>query len=186
MKIMNFSALAIAALAVSACSSSNSGGSRSFDQLAEEGQALITKYENEDVTPTSNVPTAGNATYNGVAAFGTTQSFDVQNAEALAAVSLEADFAANSISGTIDNFVDFDGERAPGSVAVTNGTIAGNAIEADLSGDLTIEGTSIAVGGDLAGNFVGANAEAIIGDIEADLTGPGGSETIFGVFGVEQ
>jgi hypothetical protein len=55
-----------------------------------------------------------------------------------------------------------------------------------LSGDLTIEGTSIAVGGDLDGNFVGANAEAIVGNIEADLTGPGGSETIFGVFGAEQ
>lgn len=185
MKIMSFSAVAIAALAVSACSSSNSG-SRSFDQLADEGQALLTQYENEDVTPTSNVPTAGSATYNGVAAFGTTQSFDVQNAEALAAVSLEADFAASSISGTIDNFVDFDGVRAPGSVAVTNGTIAGNAIAADLSGDLTIEGTSIAVGGNLDGNFVGENAEAVFGNIEADLTGPGGSETIFGVFGAEQ
>lgn len=132
------------------------------------------------------MPTTGTATYKGAAAFGTTQNFDVQQAEALAAVRLEADFAASSISGTIDNFVDSSGERAAGSVAVTNGTIAGNGIAADLDGNLTIEGTSIDVGGDMAGNFVGANADAIVGDIEADLTGPGGTETIFGVFGAEQ
>jgi hypothetical protein len=180
------SSIAILSL-MSACSSSSSGN-QSFDQLATKGQNIITKYEDADLTPESEMPTVGTATYNGVAAFSSVADAEyiAENADAVAALRLEANFGDSTIGGKMDNFVDYDNVRAPGSVQVTNGTISGNAFNADLDGDITIEGEAVTVSGDMAGGFLGADANAVAGAIQADLSSGGGTETLYGIFGAEK
>ena len=172
---------------ISACSSS-SGGKQSFDEIATKGQNIIEKYEDADVTPVSAMPTSGTATYNGVAAFSDVPdaAYIAENAEAIAALRLEANFEDSTIGGEMDNFVDYDNDRAQGSVQITNGTISGNTFGADLDGDLTVDGDTATVSGNMEGAFVGADASAVAGALQADLSDSGGlGMTLYGVFGAE-
>jgi len=180
------SSIAILSL-MSACSSS-SGGNQSFDQLATKGQNIIEEYGNADVTPESAMPTAGTATYNGVAAFSDvpSESYIAENAEAVAALRLEANFGDSTIGGKMDNFVDYNNVHAPGSVQITNGTISGNTFNANLDGDITIEGEAVSVSGDMGGGFLGADANAVAGAIRADLSSGLGTATLYGIFGAEK
>lgn len=173
---------------MSACSSS-SNGNASFDQLAAEGQNLLAKYDDTSVTPESAMPTVGTATYNGVAAFSDRADADYisNNAEAVASLRLQANFGDSTIGGKMDNFVDYENTSASGSVQIINGTISENVFAANLDGDLNIEGQVVPVSGDMAGAFLGANANAVAGFIEADLAlGGYGTETLYGVFGAEK
>jgi hypothetical protein len=181
------SSMAIVSL-LSACSG-GSGSSQSFDQLATKGQNIIEKYQDADLTPEAAMPTSGTATYNGVAAFSDVPDAEyiAENAEAVAALRLEANFGNNTISGKMDNFVDYDNERADGSVQITNGSISGNTFNANLNGSLTVDGDTASVTGDMAGGFVGANANAVAGVLQADLSAGGQTgATLYGIFGAER
>ena len=126
------------------------------------------------------MPTSGSATYNGVAAYGQTQDFDqiLENPETMSTVTLQANFASDSVSGQLGNFRDYENNALAGSVSLNNGSIAGNSISADLSGNVD----SIPVAGALQAGFVGPDAEAVVGTIEADY----GGKPIYGIFGAER
>lgn len=176
---------------LSACGGSGGSGNpsvkyKSFVDMAQEGQTLIGKYWSAGLTPFANMPTNGKATYTGVAAYSDVLNakYIVENAEVVSKVTLNADFAADEISGKLDNFRDYENKAIAGAVDIKNGKIQGNTIKADLSGQINVTGQgNSSVNGSLAGGFAGPNADAIIGGLNADVSNVG---EIYGVFGAEK
>lgn len=156
--ILAFASLPALAL-LTACSSGgdggNSAGSVSFADMAGQANALLTRVEDYDLTPVADMPTDIKATYRGVAGFSDVADADyiVENAEIMSEVEMNADFRTGSVTGELSNFRYYDNDRIDGTVAIRNGSINGNDLRADLSGNLNYgEGTE-RVTGDLAGSF---------------------------------
>ena len=177
-------------LALSACSSgggSDSGGADVSSEFATKGvQAanLIADYGDAPLTPVGNMPT-GTFVYEGVAGFNfgdVSNEYIASNAEALADVTLQADFDNASISGNLTNFVDYTNTKAAGQVDLRNGTIAGNEFTADATGSATYNGNPLVVQGTVDGDFVGPSGNAAIGRIE----GTWGGSTVSGLIGAER
>lgn len=177
---------------LSACSSSSGGGSdatQSFDQLLAQGENIAIKYEEAELTSVSDMPTGGTATYHGVAAFVEASDgyYTPENPEMAAArLRLDANFKDSTIGGEMNNFVDADNARARGSVQIGDGNISGNTFDAKLNGTLTAEGNTAVVDGEMAGAFVGSNADAVAGGISMGLSYPEVSGTLEGLFVAEK
>lgn len=181
-----FAVLAIASLSACGGSSTSSSGSipasfeqlssASAEQLRERGEALLAQYDTVDDTTIEQMNAqTGTATYAGVTAFGETPDFTLDEVVATSAISLTADFGADSISGQMTNFYEEndvgDFVSIEGSLDVTGGTITGNTFTAAVSGDLaTLEGEQ-SVSGTLDGGFIGSGAEAVEGDIDGTIGG---------------
>lgn len=172
--------------ALSACGSSggNSHNSASFNDMARQGNALIAKYQDAEPTRAADMPTDLRATYRGVAAYSDVPDIEyiAENAEIMSDVALNADFRTGAVDGELSNFRFYDNDRISGSVAIRNGAISGNMIGADLAGDLTYGGGTERVTGDLAGMFVGPQAEAVAGAMAGQI----GNEGFYGMFGAER
>jgi hypothetical protein len=133
----------------------------------------------EDLEFTETLPPGGSATYQGY--LGATASLPGGDAVfILADASLEARFADGEMSGAFTNLIGSRGARVPGSVAVTNGIIGPSGIDALVAGSFTYGGTGYAVSGTLSGAFLGASAGAMVGVVDAGLTGPGGTGSFTG------
>lgn len=163
---------------------SSSGGGKSYADLAAEGQTLIARFQSQGPTPLGSMPT-GSAVYNGVAAIST-QTFNVNSAianpEALGTVTLNANFDAGSISGSMANFVGRDDSSFGGSINLNNGSISGNAFGSDLVGQANVSGQNVNIIGDLAGVFVGTAAQGIY----AEFNGFGDGVPFAGAIGAER
>lgn len=173
-----------AVVTLSACGGSSTGGGQSsFEQLSAEGTDLIARYGNAPTTALSAMPT-GTATYSGYAAYSTQFSSPadiVQFAETLSEVELTANFDTSALNGRAFNFRYVDpAYQVSGDLAIA-GNITGNSFDASISGTLTesFEGASLPVNwnGNLSGEFVGSNADALRGTGTA--TGDAG---LFGTF----
>ncbi len=119
-------------------------------------------------TPSASMPTVGSASYRGEAYAYVWDprpaSASVRDAEFYrGALRLEADFAAASISGVVNNLEEqqSDGTYAAinGQLDIADGGIQGNALSADLSGN--------GFTGNLRGAFYGPAAEEAAGVMEA-------------------
>lgn len=119
-------------------------------------------------TPSASMPTVGSASYRGEAYAHVWDprpaSASVRDAEFYrGALRLEADFAAASISGVVNNLEEqqSDGTYAAinGQLDIADGGIQGNALSADLSGN--------GFTGNLRGAFYGPAAEEAAGVMEA-------------------
>lgn len=172
--------------ALSACGSSggSSSSNASFNDMARKGNALIAKYEDAEPTRVADMPTDLQASYRGVAAFSDVPDVDyiAENAEIMSDIQLNADFRTGAVDGELRNFRFYDNDRIAGTVAVRNGAISGNMLEADLAGDLTYGGGAERVTGALAGMFVGPQAEAVAGAMAGQI----GNEGFYGMFGAER
>ncbi len=145
----------------------------------------------EYITPVGTMPKKGTATYKGAAVYSTTHDLvDVirkkgryftvaeirETIQATSDVTLTADFAADSISGSLTNFHDEDGAIA-GAVDIKNGTITQNTFKGELSGNLALSGKSSPVTGDMEGVFNGYGAQGLGGN----LTGSAGDTPLSGL-----
>ena len=179
---MNLSIKIVTSLAgcsffLTACGGSSTG-SNSFETLASEGRSLIAQYGTAPTTDIANIPTTGTATYEGVAAYSTQYSSPVdisQYATTVSDVTLTADFANSTVTGTADNFhtVSTPNVTLNGSLALS-GNITGNTFSTNLNGTVTetitgltgaqasLNGTQLPVSytGSTSGVFVGSSAEA--------------------------
>jgi hypothetical protein len=119
----------------------------------------------QDFTP--DLPTSGSATYTGhlagLAVFGTAEPVLVT-----AGVTLTAEFVPGTIAGSFTNARSAD-DAVSGSGTFTDGAIGPAGIDTRVTGTLSRAGTVHAVDGAFRGAFLGANARAIVGGIEADL-----------------
>ena len=175
---------ASAAVFLTACgggsSGSGSGGSNaSFSSMANRGEALIEKIDTMNVTPSNSMPTAGTATYKGVAGFAASEYDEI---EVISEASLTANFSRSTIAGNLTNFRDYENTAIPGTVSLQSGKIRGNEFGADLNGQVTIDGKKAAVNGDMYGGFAGSKANMMAGFIEGTV----GGQRVVGVIGAEK
>lgn len=183
-KTFSFIAILPVVASLAACGSSGGGGSKSFNELAREGNALLSSFEDSDPTPVASMPTTGKATYRGVAAYGDVPDpeYLAENAEIVSEVELNANFASGNVGGKLDNFRLSNNDRINGSVAVRNGRISGNELTADLAGNLSYDGARDRVDGAMAGFFVDDDADGVIGAMAGEI----GSDRFYSVFGAER
>lgn len=127
--------------------------------------ATAARLADQDFTPV--LPSRGTATYSGhlagLAVFGGSEPVLVT-----ATVNLTAQFVPATISGSFSNARSAD-DTVSGSGAFTNGTLGPAGIDSSLSGTLSRSGEALAVDGAFRGAFLGRDAQAIVGGIEADL-----------------
>lgn len=136
-------------------------------------------------TTASTMPTSGSATYTGDTALA--GDFGATNYVMLGETTLNAAFSATggTVTGTMSNFSGvtltdaqveqynngtlnaFEAARAAnvvdGTVAVTDGVIAGTGFEATTTGDLKMAGSTYAITGEIEGTFRGDGATAVSG-----------------------
>ena len=182
-----------ACLAVSACGGGGGGGdneerrvttalrvtSEPLPAVADPQRALSLSGESvelseeftagEEIVPTSNLD--GRATYTGVATFvrGGLDS----GIAALGRLTLDADFDSREISGDISDFASSSEQfRVSGELDVVNGEILSGAddgrFDADLEGDLNVNGSNRQVTGGMEGIFTGNDAQAVAGSVNVD------------------
>ncbi len=166
-------------LAVSACSTPLTSTITNED-LAEI-QALNTAIEDLAVdTNPGDVPDNGTATYSG---YMTTSAGNDSNI--VGDLNLTADFDAGTVSGTADNInlllspnPDVNSQSLAGSLNVSNGTITGTAIAADLTGNLSgvASGLNATLSADLdlngeimSSSVDGTSSDIITGGITGDI-----------------
>ena len=182
-------------------SSDSSGGSSSvstpvlpegsFALLENEGLSLVNDFSN--ATPTLIMP-AGSATFEGIAAYsGSHTEFDdiIAFAEVLSEIELTANFGSDEINGRAFNFQDFDPLYTYDGEVAISGEIVGSELAGVVSGTLTEtfnnKSNDVFYSGNISGNFVGNNADAIVG--EGQVKGEGswwGDTTINSVFGARK
>jgi hypothetical protein len=180
-----------AVLALAACGGSSTGGSgSSFQQLSTSGINLISQYGNAQATAPASMP-VGTATYRGVAAYSTLYSNPVdivQFAETLSEVELVANFDTSGLSGRAFNFRYIDPAITVSGELQVTGSISSNTFNANINGTLveSYQGASLPVNwnGSVTGDFVGNNADAIVGTGsaigDAGIFGSVTANTVFG------
>lgn len=189
MKILQSLALVAATGGLSACSSDddfNLSDPPTFDDLAVEEANLIGEYAGEDFTPVDDMPTSGSATYNGVAAYSSSEvSPDAIRADpdSLSSITMTADFSSSDIFGRAHDFQSARGIDIDGGLEITGGTITGNDFDANMGGTLTEDGVEVSYDGGVVGDFVGEGAEALEGSSAAVATPEDGDPYVVrGVF----
>ncbi len=118
--------------------------------------------------PGAEIPGSGQATYIGNAnLYPGTEVFDqnyVKPADfAIGKVQLTADFSTGTISGKIDDFLSPSDQAIQGSISISNGVITNvdqqafpnrdDSIDADLSGNIDLNGVNTGVAGTMSGSF---------------------------------
>jgi len=144
---------------------------------------------NEETKEYQNITTAeemsqrsGSATYTGVAGLWVADSEEIlaQRMEndadpaVVAALNLTADFDSSSITGSMTNLqTNEEDMTVSGQIDLANGTISGGDLTADLTGTIETTGDgpdeTLTLTGTTTGAFVGDNAEAAVGEIDATL-----------------
>ena len=86
-----------------------------------------------------------------------------------------ADFATSKLSGSMTNFqISEEGNSVNGTIDVSDGSISGGNLLADLSGNLNgnVDGQEEehTFTGTMDGTFLGDGAEAVVGGIEGSLS----------------
>ena len=170
--------------ALAGCESGETAEVLDFGGFGDEFFLILDANAEGEIIAPSELPTAGSATYEGVAIASTPEAGFAGN------ITLRADFEDNAISGGISNIVDDLDQRFTGSLDVENGVIDRDAIttreytyEADLNGTLiNSDNETVRVDGFLAGDFIGTGAEATAGIVGGSVTGPLGTETFEGGF----
>jgi hypothetical protein len=182
----------VIAVALSACGSSN--GIADYEELGNKADAVIDRVKvvgdyNEETKEYQNITTAeemsqrsGSATYTGVAGLWVADSEEIlaQRMEndadpaVVAALNLTADFDSSSITGSMTNLqTNEEDMTVSGQIDLANGTISGGDLTADLTGTLETTGDgpdeTLTLTGTTTGAFVGDNAEAAVGEIDATL-----------------
>jgi hypothetical protein len=171
---MNKNLFAIPVLfALSAC-----GGSSpklGFVELEDRGDALAERFENMEITPLSDMPTTGSATYSGVAGYApgdintmTDEEVAALESELVSEMSLTASFVSGEVSGAFTNFSGRDkalGEVS-GRIDILNGEVVDNMLVADLDGRITDDYGPISVDGELGGVFAGADHRMVGGALD--------------------
>ena len=180
-----FGILCIAALGLSGCGAAERAiadrigddddairGGTQFDVLLDEGLAIRDILD--PLAPATNMPPNGTASFDGIAAMNWGPPVvDSGGTNLLSRVTLNADFAANTIGGIFADFERPSGAQINGLLAVTGGTIAGNTVSFNVTGRLTG-----AVDGNIEASttnatFLGDGAQGIVGDLTGTFTGIG-------------
>jgi len=173
---------------VAGCGGGGSDGdeSASYGTMNDAAYALETKYADADWR--LYVPDgvdAGSATYKGYVG-GYISDVDVDYGHAIGKLTMDVDFADDTLSGDASNFRMEDDSAIGGTLSLTGGVIPyNNGVDAatlvgTLSGDLEFNAVTYATDIDLIGGFLGGAADdtATIPDAVAGYA-VGGGNTLF-------
>ena len=177
-KMMTRTAIGVAILAgLAGCGDVDS---LSYGDLKEISRDLEIRYGEADDTEADSMPTSGAGTYTGVALFGPgsdtgsgSGEASLSAQEAIAGqIALTANFGSRSITGQITNLRNAS-ESNPyydGTLNVSAGSIEDTTFEGRLNGSLNSARGFNNFSGTMEGSFVGGRANAMVGDIEGELT----------------
>ena len=175
MKTFYLSLPAIALLAACGGGSTGVGNAPQFttlDGAVDELGFFIDKAERLDPTPVANLPTSGSAEYEGVFSLGriferfpNDPNPQLDN-PLVGEVDLDVNFAQNTVTGDADNFFGENG-AVSGQLAITAGQIDRSGPDlfwdAEVNGNLPINGAQRTVEGDVFGGFSGNRSQFIGG-----------------------
>lgn len=169
------------ALAPTAAAASAPSNNASFAQMYTHGERLIAKYDTPSTAPTrpDQMPKNATATYKGVAGFAGDVDSD---AEVMANVQVNANFANSTVNGRFDNFRTVDNQALPGTVSMATTAISDNIYKSNINGSLNVDGTAYAVTGQAVGAFANDGATATTGVVEGKL----GAADFIGVYIAER
>ncbi|WP_413717170.1 hypothetical protein [Silicimonas sp. MF1-12-2] len=131
-----------------------------------------------EVTPVGDIPTENSAVYDGYIIL---DAGSIWLRESYAGeMTLEAQFDANTVSGSADNLYDRSGAPVAGSLVIGGGVIdraspsaGGGQITADLDGLLTdSKGVDLTVDTEMVGDFYGPDAEGFLALINGTMSSP--------------
>ena len=139
-----------------------------FSGLKSAAEAMWANYGPAVATPLTQVPTAGSATYSGVASVSSTSISSPQiiaTARRVGRVDLVVNFGSNSFAGRAYAFQSVDpGTTTSGEVTLAGSVYAGDFLGA-LSGKLTDTSASLSetvtMSGTVTGELLGSGAEAV-------------------------
>ena len=167
---------------LSACG--GDGGASGFAAREDAAIALRNQLAEFDISEASAIPTTGDATYEGLI------GYEQADFAVIGDLLVGFNFQSNAISGNASNFLDSDGVRYQGSLALSNGNIDRTAdpdtdfqFVADLGGSLQAGGQTFTVNSFLDGNFLGPQREGIAGFVVGVIDGPDGTIFVDGEFG---
>lgn len=177
-------------LLAAACSSTGDlpslPSSPSYSDLYSSGDTLMSTIETLGPTPEVNMPVSGTATYVGVAGLSSAAPFSsYDDAELIGQAVLTADLSKHELSGSMTGFRDMSNDAFSGTIVIDNGQITGNGFNGDVSGSLTSPGASggtVALSGTTSGNFMGTDAEGLLGTMSGTRTGSA-SGAFYGLIG---
>lgn len=163
-------------------------GTLTASQLIETGNRLEAQYASTAVTAT--MPTSGTASFRGIGAASTTggsPKIIMDNAISVYEITANVDFSNGSLTGEANNFQSTDpGEIISGSIPIS-GNFTGSAFTGNFDGTLQESGTATNYSGSLSGNFVGTDANALVGTGTGNRTVSGdSSQNIFNYWGLER
>lgn len=165
--------LGTAAFALSACLG---GGSADNEEFQDEFD-LFSALSAGELASIDTGARTGTATMTGAVAVNV-ETDDGEEVEVLSPLTLEADFDADTATGSANDFNAYDvdgniveGGDLDGSMAVTNGAISGDEFTADLDGTLTNDDNSSFVFDlEMDGGFYDNNGTTVVGgDVNGTL-----------------
>ena len=185
MKISSCVAAVVSLSVIAGCSGGSLGSSfapvgsgpitnAEIDRITSEIETLFDAFDATDVTLA--VPSTANASYNGF--IGVELDFVTS---VTGRMSVDADFAGGSLTGSAGDFSVFDEsgsspvivENLSGTLPITGGVISGTAMTADINGTLAASTGSYGVAGNLSGQFADISGQNIVaGIVSGSLTNP--------------
>jgi hypothetical protein len=141
-----------------------SRGPVAFDDLETE---LFDLESRISTTDTTNMPSGGEASFEGIALMSLPNPF------LLSRVTLQADFDAGTIGGTFSDFERSSGAQIEGTLAISNGAISGNTLSFDLDGVLSGAVDGVVDASSQNATFKGDGAQGVDGDLTGTFTGTG-------------
>jgi hypothetical protein len=194
MKLAHIILLGSSVTLLTACGGGGGSGA-SFESISSKGLSLLATYGTAPVTDVANMPSSGTANYTGTAAYSTVYSTAAgiaQNATSVSDVSLVADFANSTMSGSSQNFKSYDPNISMSGRINVNGNITGNEFSAAVNGTVTESGYGLTIpvnySGAVGGVFVGTNADAVrgLGSATGDLGIYGSDVNVNVLWGAER
>lgn len=171
MKRSRYAVVTTGLMALSACAPSPCDRSLPSSQVDGSVQ-LLDCWAELAPTTAGQMPTSGSATYRGYS-LSIIDEGGANEDGLISDATLTANFAGNSIGGTLSNFSSDSHGGLSGTLSLTGGTISGPAYSgATVSGVLTDVATTdtLTVGASSSGAFFGNQGQLVLGDISGTAT----------------
>jgi len=164
--------------------------------LAQVQSLLDTHADPVTYATLGTIPTSGSANYDGFVYGTLANTSDTITDSLIGEVTIAVAFGSSSTSltGSIDNLVDQDGDEVTGSLTLSSGSFdrsgsptSDPTIAIAVSGSLTDDlAQSLAINGQLEGDFLGTDHAAIGGEFFGTLQHNGNGQNIDGGFITER
>lgn len=160
-------------------------------EIADISNDIFQGVRDETATPKADVPFGGRAEYDG------TLQMDIETArtrsDVAGLIEMDVNFGTDRVTGAMGNFVEADGERIDGALALSNGRLDRRAnsrevaIFSDFGGRLTGPGGErIDVDGDISGGFAGRDVDYIGANLSGTVRVDGAPGTLDGLTALER